>query len=45
MITHMQEFMRWWAWYPVKIDTGRWVWMQWVWRSVPDGREYQDYWR
>lgn len=31
----------WFAWYPVKLDNGRWIWLQWIWqqknRTVVDG--------
>ena len=23
----------WFAWHPVKLNNGRWVWLQWIWRQ------------
>lgn len=23
----------WFAWRPVKLDNGRWIWLQWIWQQ------------
>lgn len=29
---------KWFAWYPVTLDDGRWVWWEWIWERLESHR-------
>lgn len=32
----------WFAWRPVKLDNGRWVWLQWIWQQKKSNQSHRD---